>query len=83
MNKVVVKLENFEKSYGKKQVIKKIDLEVYEGEFLTLLGSSGCGKTTILRAISGLDTPSAGKIYIDGENVTDLEPALLLPVTVT
>ena len=74
MNKVVVKLENFEKSYGKKQVIKKIDLEVYEGEFLTLLGSSGCGKTTILRAISGLDTPSAGKIYIDGENVTDLEP---------
>ena len=74
MNKVIVKLENFGKSYGKKEVIKDIDLEVYEGEFLTLLGSSGCGKTTILRSISGLDIPTYGKVYIDGEDVTNLEP---------
>lgn len=74
MGKVIVKLENFSKSYGKKEIIKKIDLEVYEGEFLTLLGSSGCGKTTILRSISGLDHPTVGKVYIDGEDVTALEP---------
>ena len=76
MKKVIVKLEGFGKSYGKKEVIKDIDLEVYEGEFLTLLGSSGCGKTTILRSISGLDIPTSGKVYIDEEDVTDLEPQL-------
>lgn len=74
MKKVIVKLENFSKSYGEKQIIKKIDLEIYEGEFLTLLGSSGCGKTTILRSISGLDYPTTGKVFIDGEDVTNLEP---------
>ena len=76
MDKVIVKLEGFGKSYGKKEVIKDIDLEVYEGEFLTLLGSSGCGKTTILRSISGLDIPTSGKVYIDNEDVTNLEPQL-------
>ena len=76
MKKVIVRLEGFGKSYGKKEVIKNIDLEVYKGEFLTLLGSSGCGKTTILRSISGLDIPTSGKIYIDNEEVTELEPQL-------
>jgi len=74
MKKVIVKLEKFSKSYGQKTVIKNVDLEVYEGEFLTLLGSSGCGKTTILRSISGLDSPTSGKVYIDNEDVTNLEP---------
>ncbi len=75
MKKVIVKLENFSKNYGEKQVIKNINLEVYEGEFLTLLGSSGCGKTTILRSISGMDKPTSGKVYIDSEDVTDLDPS--------
>ena len=74
MDKVIVKLKNFGKSYGKKEVIKNIDLEIFEGEFLTLLGSSGCGKTTILRSISGLDTPTCGRVYIDSEDVTNLDP---------
>ena len=74
MEKVIVRLENFGKSYGNKEVIKNINLDIYEGEFLTLLGSSGCGKTTILRSISGLDVPTIGKVYIDGEDVTNLEP---------
>ena len=73
-NRVIVELKNFSKRYGEKVVIDNIDLKVYEGEFLTLLGSSGCGKTTILRAISGQDTPSEGRVYIDNEDVTDLEP---------
>lgn len=74
MKKVIVRLEDFGKSYGKKEVIKNINLDIYEGEFLTLLGSSGCGKTTILRSISGLDVPTRGKVYIDGDDVTNLEP---------
>ncbi len=72
--KVIVRLENFEKKYGNKVVIKELDLEVYEGEFLTLLGSSGCGKTTILRCISGLEKPTNGKIYLDNEDVTFTDP---------
>ena len=74
MKKVILKIENLKKSYGAKEVIKNFDLEVYEGEFLTLLGSSGCGKTTILRAIAGLDPVSDGHIYIDGKDVTMLDP---------
>lgn len=74
MKKVIVKLEKFSKSFDSNEIIKKIDLSIYEGEFLTLLGSSGCGKTTILRSISGLDYPTNGKVYIDGVDVTKLEP---------
>ena len=71
MKKVIVKLENFTKKYGEKEIIKNINLEVYEGEFITLLGSSGCGKTTILRSISGMDRPTSGRVYLDGIDVTD------------
>ena len=54
--KVTVKLEKLNKVYdGQNHVVKDLDLEVYEGEFLTLLGSSGCGKTTTLRMIAGLE----------------------------
>ena len=74
MKKVIVSLQGFSKAYSKKVVIDNIDLDVYENEFLTLLGSSGCGKTTMLRSISGLDKPSSGRVFIDGEDVTDLDP---------
>jgi len=70
----MVKLENYSKSYGKKEIIKNLNLDIYEGEFLTFLGSSGCGKTTILRSISGIDDVTSGHIYIDDEEVTDLNP---------
>ena len=72
--KVLVKLENVSKKYGKKYIIKNLNLEIYEGEFLTLLGSSGCGKTTILRMISGLEQVTEGKVYIDEKEVTHLDP---------
>ena len=73
--KTVVKLENISKSYEKgKYVIKNLSLDVYEGEFLTLLGSSGCGKTTILRMISGLEHVTDGKVYIDDKDVTEVDP---------
>ena len=82
MKKVIVKLENFSKSYGNKEVIKDINLEIYENEFVTFLGSSGCGKTTMLRSISGLDKPTSGRVYIDGVDVTDLEPPKRLVNTI-
>ena len=70
----MVKLENISKSFADKEIIKEIDLEIYEGEFLTLLGPSGCGKTTVLRMISGLEVPSKGKVFIDNEDVTNEVP---------
>lgn len=74
MKKVIVELKDFSKSYGEKEIIKKLDLQIYEGEFITVLGASGCGKTTILRAISGLDFPTTGRVFIDGKDVTDEDP---------
>ena len=74
MKKVMVKLDNVKKDYDGKEIIKGISLDIYEGEFLTLLGPSGCGKTTLLRTISGLENVSSGKVFIDGEDVTDVIP---------
>ena len=70
---VIVRLENVSKSFGKTSVIKNVSLDIYEGEFITLLGPSGCGKTTILRIVSGLESASSGKVYIDGKDVTNTE----------
>ena len=74
MKKVMVKLENVTKNFDEKKIIKGIDLEIYEGEFLTFLGPSGCGKTTLLRTISGLEEVSSGKVYIDDVDVTNMSP---------
>lgn len=74
MKKTIVKLENFQKSFGTKKIIDNINLEIYEKEFVTILGSSGCGKTTILRIIAGLDMPTSGKVYLDSVDVTALDP---------
>ena len=74
VKKVMVKLENVTKNFDEKKIIKGIDLEIYEGEFLTFLGPSGCGKTTLLRTISGLEEVSSGKVYIDDVDVTNMSP---------
>jgi ABC-type sugar transport system ATPase subunit len=54
--------------------VKGVDLDIAEGEFLTLLGPSGCGKTTTLRLIAGLEEPSEGTIFISGRDVTHIDP---------
>jgi len=70
-----VRLETIGKSFGKTRVVEGIDLAIESGEFIVLVGSSGSGKSTLLRMIAGLETPSEGRIYIGGRDVTDLEPA--------
>ncbi|XKM14155.1 ferric ABC transporter ATP-binding protein [Orbaceae bacterium ac157xtp] len=67
-----VELKNITKRFGKNTVIEDFSLSVAKGEMITLLGPSGCGKTTILRQIAGLEKPTSGKIFIDGEDVTNL-----------
>ena len=68
-------LKNLVKSYdGKKNIIDNINLEIKDKEFIVLVGSSGCGKSTILRLISGLEDISAGEIQIDGKVVNNIHP---------
>ena len=74
MKNVIVRLDNVSKKFDDKTIIKNVSLDIYEGEFITLLGPSGCGKTTILRMISGLERVTSGDVYIEGENVTNVEP---------
>src|SRR5882762_3945869 len=58
------------KNYGRQRVVDGIDLDIPERAFTTFLGPSGCGKTTILRMIAGFETPDAGSILLDGEDIT-------------
>ena len=70
-----IRLQDIRKSFGGLDVLKGIDLEINEGEFVVFVGPSGCGKSTLLRQISGLDRPSAGRIEIDGRDVTTVGAA--------
>jgi multiple sugar transport system ATP-binding protein len=67
-------LNSLEKSFGDARIIKGIDLEVSEGEFVVFVGPSGCGKSTLLRMIAGLEDVTAGQIEIGGRRVNDLPP---------
>lgn len=70
--KKIIEYRNITKSYGENIVIKNFDLSISNGEFVTILGSSGCGKTTILKMVNGLVHPTSGDIIIDGKNIKDL-----------
>ena len=70
----IVDIKGVNKIYGTNHVVKDLNLLVEEGEFLTLLGSSGCGKTTTLRMIAGFEKPTTGSITVEGEPIEDKEP---------
>ncbi len=67
-------IEHLEKSFGPTRVVKDFNLTIDKGEFVSLLGPSGCGKTTVLRMVAGFETPTSGRIHIDGEDVVGLKP---------
>ena len=69
-----VRIERVTKRFGEVYAVDDVSLEIYRGEFFSLLGSSGCGKSTLLRMLAGLERPSAGRIFIDGADVTDVPP---------
>ncbi len=70
-----LQLQNVAKRFGDVQVVEEMALDAEAGEFIVLVGASGCGKSTTLRMIAGLETPSSGRIVIDGRDVTAATPA--------
>jgi len=71
---VLLSLRGLHKSFDTQEALNGLDLDVYQGEFLTLLGPSGCGKTTTLRIIAGLEQPTSGRVLLDGQDITALAP---------
>ena len=71
---VTVSLRSITKAYSGEPVVKDLDLDIFSGEFFSILGPSGCGKTTTLRMLGGFLIPDRGQIFLAGENVTDVPP---------
>jgi ABC-type Fe3+/spermidine/putrescine transport system ATPase subunit len=79
MNSPFLQLVEVTKRHGDQEVVNRVSLDVAEGEILALLGASGCGKTTTLRLISGLETPDEGEIWIEGARVASAGRNLVPP----
>lgn len=76
---VLLQIRHLSKSYGDTQILQNINLDIYDGEFLTLLGPSGCGKTTLLRLIGGFELPNAGSLQLEAVDIAGL-PAEKRPI---
>ncbi len=74
MSNMVLRLDNIYKAFAEVPVLNGISLDVEQGEFITLLGSSGCGKTTTLRIIAGLEQADRGSVWLDGQDITNAVP---------
>ncbi len=74
MEKKLIELRNISKSFDGEAVLRGIDLDIHDGEFMTLLGPSGCGKTTTLRIIAGFVAADTGEVRFDGQIINDLPP---------
>ena len=70
-----ITLKQVTKSFDEVNVIKPLDLEIRDGEFIVFVGPSGCGKSTLLRMIAGLEDTTSGNIEIDGQDATSTPPA--------
>ncbi|MEE4251055.1 MAG: spermidine/putrescine ABC transporter ATP-binding protein PotA [Alcanivoracaceae bacterium] len=74
MNQTLLSLRGISKHYGDRAVLKALDLDILDGEFLTLLGPSGCGKTTLLRLLAGFERPDSGTLTLSGQDITSMSP---------
>lgn len=73
-NNTIISLQNIDVSFGKENVLKSFNLNIRDGEFVTLLGPSGCGKTTTLRIIGGFITPDTGDVFFNGKKINGVPP---------
>lgn len=73
MNKELIKINNLNKEFGKVKALNNINLSVYEGEWLAIMGPSGSGKSTLLNILSLMDTPSSGEYILDNENLEQMD----------
>lgn len=78
-SKPYIQIENLSISFGPVHAVRNLSLSIYKGELFSLLGASGCGKSSLLRILSGFETPTSGKVIIDGQNITHW-PAYKRPV---
>jgi len=69
-----IRIENVTKKFSDFVAVNNVSLDIYKGELFALLGGSGCGKTTLLRMLSGFESPSEGRVWIDGQDMTDVPP---------
>ncbi len=70
----IIHIDSISKHFGDVVAVDKVSIEIAAGEFFSLLGPSGCGKTTLLRMLAGFESPTSGKIYIDGQAMSDIPP---------
>lgn len=70
---VLIRVENLSKSYGEKEILKGISLDIYKGDVIAIIGPSGCGKSTFLRQLNLLEMPTSGNIFLDGKNILGKE----------
>lgn len=76
-NDIAIRFEHVTKSYGEQEILNDFNMEIRRGEFLTIIGSSGSGKTTVLKLINGLISPTFGIIYVDGKDISKEDQTLL------
>lgn len=69
----IIELKDITKKYGDNTILQKFSLSIPKGEFITIIGSSGCGKTTVLKLINGLISPDEGKIFVKGDDISGID----------
>ena len=80
MTEPIIKIRNLHTSYGKRKILKGINLDIQPYETLVILGRSGCGKSTLLRHIVGLNQPDEGEIIVKGTDITKASEAAINPI---
>ena len=72
--KPFIRIDNVTKKFGDFTAVNNVSLDIFKGELFALLGGSGCGKTTLLRMLAGFESPTEGRVFIDGQDMTDIPP---------